>query len=78
MSKICHRKATSNTGIVGISETHRYGVPRFTVCWRPSKGVKAATTVYFTPATRAEALQKAIAIRSAAIAARARREPMNP
>lgn len=78
MSKICHRKSASNTGLVGITETTRRGVPRFNVCWRPSKGVKKATTVYFTADTRAAALHRAIQIRSDAIASRARIEPMKP
>jgi hypothetical protein len=76
-AKICHRKAASNTGLVGITETTRRGRARLTVSWRPAKGVVKATTIYFGPPTilsRAEALEIAQDLRRRAIAARAARE----
>lgn len=76
-AKICHRKAASNTGIAGITETTRRGRPVFTVSWRPAKGVVKATTIYFGPPTilsRAEALEIAVSLRTKQIAARAARE----
>lgn len=69
--KICHRKAASNTGIVGISETTRRGARCFSVSWRPAKGTPKHTTIYFTAETRSQALQQAIDLRRAKIAARA-------
>lgn len=80
MSKICHRKATSNTGLVGITETARRGVCCFTVCWRPAKYVRKATTIYFdqdSRTSRAWALKLAQSIRNEAIAERDAREPFS-
>lgn len=76
-AKICHRKATSNTGLVGITETTRRGRPCFTVSWRPARGVRKATTVYYGRTwTREAALNLAVAVRNVMVRERARKEPM--
>ncbi len=68
--KICNRKATSNTGHVGITETHVKGRPCFSVSWRPSRYEGRHRTIYFTPEMRAAALQTAIEFRKVKVAAR--------
>lgn len=73
-AKICHRKAVSNTGLVGISETRIRGYRCFSVSWRPAPYRKKSTTFYFTAPTRAAVLAEARAFRTARIAERAAQE----
>lgn len=73
--RICNRKAASNTGLVGISETITQGRARFLVHWRSAPYERRATTVYFGPKsrlTREEALARAKQIRAEGV--RERRE----
>lgn len=72
--KICHRKACSNTGVPGVTETHRRGRACFAVSWRPARRVRANTTIYFTAMTRDLALEAAIELRRRKIAERAAAE----
>jgi hypothetical protein len=74
--KFCHRKATSNTGIVGITETHVKGRPCFSVSWRPAPYVRKHLTIYFEPGARAVALQAAVEWRAGVIAIRAAKEDL--
>lgn len=74
-AKICHRKAASNTGLVGITDTTGtpQGLRRITVSWRPAKGLRKCASFYYggRSMSRDEALAKAIALRREKIAARA-------
>lgn len=73
---ICHRKAHSNTGLVGITDTvhRRRGIefPRFVVSYRKARGVHATKTFYYgtNGLTRAEALALAQAFRALQVARR--------
>lgn len=74
MRAIEHKKCRSNSGHVGIHVTRIRGRNCYSVSWRPAKGVRKATTIYFDEETQADALKRATALRKAAIAARYARE----
>lgn len=73
---ICHRVARSNTGLAGISEGTVHGCACFRVSYRPQRGVRKTTTIYFgrRGVTRAAALQRARDLRFATIARRVKAE----
>jgi hypothetical protein len=72
-------KAHSNTGHVGICETHHRSrhkkYPCFAVSWAPARREQRTRFFHFdNPRTRAKALREAIAFRSAMVEERLRRD----